>query len=367
MISVFGSNFNDAEVEAVIKPIKDQWVGIGKYVKEFEKKFADHLDQNDFVLVDSGSNALFMAVKLLDLPPQSEIIIPSFTWVSCAQAILMAGHHPVFCDVEIDTQNVSIETIVPHITKKTKAIMVVHYAGKPVNIDPILELGIPVIEDTAHAVDSMYHGKACGTLGDIGVFSFDSIKNLAMGEGGGIIANDPEKLEIARKMRYCGIGKSGFQQASQESHGRWWEYDIGDPFIKMLPTDVEASLGLVQLSRLNENQKRRKAIWDIYQEAFHDVDWITRPGNAEAHEKHSYFTYFTQTPKRDQLANYLLENKIYTTLRYHPLHLNRVFKSSGKLPNSEKLNEVGLNIPLHPRLTDEEVTYVIDKIKSFPD
>lgn len=365
MISVFGSNFDEEEVIAATNAIRNQWIGIGQNVHAFEEKFGNHLGEENFLLVDSGSNALYMAVQLLDLPPQSEIILPSFTWVSCAQAVLLAGHKPVFCDVDKETQNVTIENVLPHINERTKAIMVVHYAGKPVDMSPLLDLDIPIIEDAAHSVDSMYKGKACGTLGDIGIFSFDSIKNLAMGEGGGLVARDPKKVEMAKKMRYCGIGKSGFQQAKENANHRWWEYDIGKPFIKMLPTDLEASIGLVQLAKLKRNQERRREIWEVYQEAFKDIDWITCPKEAADDERHSYFTYFIQVPNRDELAAYLLKNQVYTTLRYHPLHLNRIFNCDSSLPISEYLNETGLNIPLHPRLTDDEVAYIVDKVTSF--
>ncbi|MGD1843053.1 MAG: DegT/DnrJ/EryC1/StrS family aminotransferase [Thermonemataceae bacterium] len=365
MISVFGSNFGQEEIEAASKTISAQWVGIGKQVQAFEEKFAAFIESDNFLLVDSGSNALFMAVKLLDLPPASEIILPSFTWVACAQAVLMAGHRPVFCDVERGTQNVSAATIKPHITPKTGAIMVVHYAGKPVDISPILALGIPVIEDAAHAVAARHLGKACGTLGDVGIYSFDSVKNLAMGEGGGITCKNASLLQKARQWRYCGIGKSGFQQATHtKTPHRWWEYTITDPFIKMLPTDLEASIGLVQLDKLAANQAKRKQIWQQYQKAFAPINWIICPEETDT-EAHGYFSYFIQVPERDQLAHYLLENKIYTTLRYHPLHLNKVYASSTPLPNCEHLNETGLNIPLHPRLTAEEVAYVIEKIINF--
>lgn len=366
MISVFGSNMGEAEVEAAARTIRSQWLGIGKQVAAFEAAFAQHLGQSDnFLLVDSGSNALLMAITLLDLPPQSEIILPSFTWVACAQAVLMAGHRPVFCDVEADTQNVSAETIAPHISPKTGAIMVVHYAGKPVEMEAIVALGLPVIEDAAHAVDARYRGKACGTLADVGVYSFDSVKNLAMGEGGGVYCADPEKFKRSKQLRYCGLGKSGFQQASENALNRWWEYQITEPFIKMLPTDLEASIALVQLERLAENQQKRREIWDKYQTAFADLDWLIRPAEPAPYEQHGYFSYFIQIPQRDALAHYLLENGIYTTLRYHPLHLNPIYDSPQKLTASEHLNEVGLNIPLHPRLSEEEVAFIIDKINDF--
>ncbi|MDC3297669.1 DegT/DnrJ/EryC1/StrS family aminotransferase, partial [Flavobacteriaceae bacterium] len=209
----------------------------------------------NFIMVDSGSNALFMAIKLLNLPKDSEIILPSFTWVSCAQAILLAGYKPVFCDVDLRTMNVTKELIRKRVTKKTKAIMIVHYAGLPVNMNEIKELGLPIIEDAAHAIYSKYKGEQCGTIGDVGIYSFDSVKNLTCAEGGGLVTKDTSKINRAKTLRYCGIGKSGFQNASSDgSTIRWWEYDISEPFIKMLPNNISASIGLGQLKKI-DNQK----------------------------------------------------------------------------------------------------------------
>lgn len=366
MISVFGSNISEKEINNMVKVLESKWLGFGSKVSEFEEKFGNKLGTKNFAMVDSGSNALYLAVRLLDLPLNSEIILPSFTWVSCAQAILLAGHKPVFCDVEIDSMNVSRKTIEPHITKNTKAIMIVHYAGKPVDLDPIIELGFPIIEDTAHAVDSYYKGKACGTITDVGIYSFDAVKNLTAGEGGGICTKDEEKISKAKTLRYCGIGKSGFEAASSsKSDSRWWEYNIIEPFIKMLPTSMAAAIALTQLERLEELQSIRKKIWDLYQQEFQTEDWIVKPMNAASFEKHSYFTYVIRVPHRDELAKYLFDNGIYTTLRYHPLHLNSLYNSKVKLPNSELLNEDALSIPLHPNLSESDVELIIKSIKNF--
>lgn len=367
MISVFGSKVGKEEIANVSAVLESQWMGFGKKVTEFEEKFSKRLGLENFAMVDSGSNALYMAVSLLNLPPKSEIIIPTFTWVSCAQAILLAGHTPVFCDVELDTLNVSRATIEPHISKNTGAIMVVHFAGKPVDMDPILALGIPVIEDAAHAVDSFYKGKPCGGIGEVGIYSFDAVKNLTTGEGGGIATRTKEMIDRAKILRYCGIGKSGFEAAAATAgeKNRWWEYNIKEPFIKMLPTNIGAAIGLAQLDKIDDLQAFRKKVWGIYQEAFKDVSWITRPVEPEDYEQHSYFTYVIRVPERDKLARYLFEADIYTTLRYHPLHLNPLYKSQARLPNAELLNDDSLSIPLHPNLTLEQVDYIIEKIKSF--
>jgi dTDP-4-amino-4,6-dideoxygalactose transaminase len=364
MISVFGSMVGTEEIRNLKSCINSQWIGFGNKVIEFEKKFSTKFNIKNFAMVDNGSNALFLAVKLLNLPKNSEIILPSFTWVSCAQSILMAGHKPIFCDVELDTMNVSKNKIIEKITRKTKAIMVVHYAGLPVDMDEIISLGYPVIEDAAHAVCSKYKGKQCGTIGTVGIFSFDAVKNLTTSEGGGISVQNKAMLNRIKKMRYCGIGKSGFENSSSKKN--WWQYDISEPFIKMLPSNITASIGLAQLNKIDYLQSRRKEIWDFYQNELKKIKQIELPVNVNGKSKHSYFTYCLKVKKRNELAKYLLKNKIYTTLRYHPLHMNKLYRQSKKvLKNTEILNKQALSIPLHPRLKNSEVEFVIKKIKNF--
>jgi dTDP-4-amino-4,6-dideoxygalactose transaminase len=366
MISVFGSQVGPEEIEEIKSSINNQWMGIGPKTKKFEDEFAKRLGLQDFTLLDSGSNALYMAVKILNLPPKSEVIVPSFTWISCAHAVVLANCIPIFCDVDLRTYNITRKTIEPQLTKKTKAIMIVHYAGKPVELDKIKELGLPIIEDTAHAVDSKYKGKACGGIGDIGIYSFDAVKNLAMPEGGGITIQNRELMEKTKLLRYCGIAKSGFE-ASRQSNNRWWEYNIIDFYPKLIPNDICASIGLAQLKKLDRLQKRRKQIWDLYQKEFSNMSWLIRPCDAESDEQHSYFTYAIRALNhiRDKLAQYLYDNGVYTTLRYHPLHMNPIYKSKVHLSICEQLNEEVLSIPLHPNLTDNDVLKIIDLIKQY--
>lgn len=366
MISVFGSQVGPEEIHAVRAVMESQWMGFGKKVDEFEAAYSLKYNIPNFALVDSGSNALYMAVHLLDLPQGSDVIVPSFTWVSCAQAVLLAGHNPIFCDVDIDTMNVTKETVANAITSNTKAVMVVHYAGLPVEMDDIMSFGYPVIEDAAHAVDSRYKGTPCGNIGTVGIFSYDAVKNLTVGEGGGIASPNADLISRAKILRYCGIGKSGFDSAQTSQTERWWEYNISEPFIKMLPTNIAAAIGLEQLKKIDLLQSRRKAIWSAYTEAFARNPFIIVPVEAPDHSSHSYFTYCIRVPIRDRLAKFLLSEGIYTTLRYHPLHLNPIYVQADKsLPNSQKLNEDALSIPIHPRLTDSDVSKVIDAILNF--
>lgn len=365
MITVFGSKVGDEELDEIRTSIQNQWLGIGPKTKRFEEEFAARLKLPSFVMLNSGSNSLYMAIKLLDLPRGSEVILPSFTWIACAHAVVLAGSKPVFCDVDFETQNLTAEAVIPWITKRTKAIMIVHYAGKPAKVDDILNLGYPVIEDAAHAVDSKIGDFYCGSFGDIGIYSFDAIKNISIGEAGGLTAKRTDWLERTKKLRYCGIGKSGFEASATKK--RWWEYEISDFFPKMIPDDICASIGLAQLKKLDKHQAIRRNIWEIYQKELGQVSWISLPKGPDKNEQHSYFTFCIRlnNDKRDELANYLYDNGIYTTLRFHPLHLNPIYESKASLPVCEKLNEVALNIPLHPGLSESDVNYIIDKIKAF--
>jgi len=368
MISVFGSKVGPEEMANVAACMESQWLGFGKNVAEFEKRFSQKFHVPNFAMVDSGSNALFLAATLLRLPKGSEIILPSLTWVSCAQAVMLAGHVPVFCDVDIRTMNVRRQDVEPKITPRTRAVMVVHYAGLAVDLDPILDLGFPVIEDAAHAVCSTYKGRPCGTLADVGIYSFDAVKNLTTGEGGGITARDPSRIERARVLRYCGIGKAGFETALSDAKGkvRWWEYNIQEPFIKMLPTNMAGAIGLAQLDRIDELQRVRKAVWDRYQAEFSRLGWIQTPVESPDGDAHARFTYCIRVPHRDDLAHFLLDQGVYTTLRYHPLHLSPCYgQTEVRLPNCEQLNEDCLSIPMHPRLSDDDVNKVVGLIKEF--
>lgn len=368
MISVFGSYFGELEKAYVSDCIESQWIGFGEKVKEFEESFCANLGFRDVVMVDSGSNALFLAIKLLNLPPNSEIILPSFTWISCANAVMLAGHTPVFADVDLETFNISAKTIEPHLNSKTGAILVVHYAGLPVEMKEILDFGYPTIEDCAHAVYSKLDGIPCGNYGDIAIFSFDAIKNLAVGEGGALVAKDPALLERARALRYCGIRKSGFEAAkgSLAEGQMWWEYELVEPFIKMLPTNIAGAIGLAQLERRIELQERRSQIWNTYMKALHGVGDLILPSRIPDNVSHSFFTFVIRTKYRDQLAGFLLSRGIYTTLRYEPLHTYPAFNSMNEsLPNTEELARTSLSLPIHPRLTEDDVALILSTVVHF--
>jgi aminotransferase len=363
-VDVFGAATGREEIDALSPSVLGGWMGMGPRVREFEAEFGERLGV-DFAMTDSGSNALHLAVRALELPPGSEIVLPSFTWVACANAIVLAGHRPVFADVDPETANVDADTIARVQTDRTRAVMVVHYSGRAADIVAVAELGLPVIEDAAHAVDSTFGGGLCGTFGDVAVFSFDAIKNIATPDGGGIASRDPGVMATVRRLRYCGAEASGFDRSSRG--GRWWELDSVEPFPRMIPNDVSASVALAQLERLPANQAARKRVWEMYQRGLADVAWLSLPADAKPGDRHSYFTFLIRVldGRRDELAHTLLEHRIYTSLRYQPLHLVRPFRDGQSLPNTELLAEQGLNLPLHPRLSDDDVARVIDHVRRF--
>lgn len=365
MINVFGSSVGEEELAEIRAAFAGQWTGMGPRTAAFEKSFAEKLGGPDFVLVNSCSNGLHLAVKLLDLPPGSEIIMPSFTFPACANAAVLCGHRPVFCDLDPVTYNPTAETISKKITSKTKAVMVVHYAGLAAPMGEISALGLPVVEDAAHAADSTLNGKHCGTLGEVGVFSFDSMKNIVMGEGGGLWIRDPEKVKRARLLRYCGMERKGFEASANTD--RWWEQGVIEPFPRFLPNDIAAGMGIAQLKKFPAMQARRKHIWDLYQRELAAVPWLVRPADVPSGDRHTYFTYAIRVlgGKRDKLARHLYDKGIYSTVRFYPLHFSKVYGSEGKLPVTETLNEEALNIPLHPRLSDADLELILSTIKAF--
>jgi dTDP-4-amino-4,6-dideoxygalactose transaminase len=355
VINVFGANLDNEELQEIKSSLDSSWMGMGEKVSRFETALAQRNNLLGLTMVDSGSNALYLAIRLLNIE-RKKIIVPSFTWTACANAVLLAGYEVIFADVDYNTQNITEKTVAQVITKDVGAIMAVHYAGKPCNMKRLKTFGVPVIEDAAHAIDSKIDDTYCGNLGEIAIYSFDSVKNLPTPEGGAIVGKK-EYTDLAKEYRYCGMPKSGFSNVSNK---KWWETKTKHIAPKMLPNDICASVGLSQLKKLDTHQKRRKEIWNKYQESFNN---LLKPADPESNEQHSYFTYLIRVKSRDALAHHLYDNGIYTTLRYHPLHLNEIYNCTNSLPVCEKLNEEGLNLPLHPALSDNDVDKIIELVK----
>ncbi|MBL7196748.1 MAG: DegT/DnrJ/EryC1/StrS family aminotransferase [Candidatus Omnitrophica bacterium] len=374
MINVFQPSLGEEEIKAISNIFKTNWLGKGKKVEELEKRFAEYrkVKEGQIVSATCASEGLFTAIELLDLKPDDEVVIPTIGFVAMASAVCKVGAKPVFCDIDYRTLNSRVEDIDRVRTKKTRSLIINHYGGFPCEIDKISEYckgnNMPFIEDAACAIDSEVNGKACGVWGDFGVWSFDSMKILVTADGGMVYVKDPEMADRIREMFYLGLPsgqKSGFNK-SQGKKSKWWEYEITCYGRRAIMNDVTAAIGLVQLKRLGSFLKRRDKIAKAYTEGLKDIPGLLVKPDIPSNIRDTNYLYWIQLEKRDELANYLFENGIYTTFRYWPLHKVSKFGHDGKsLPEAERATQTTLNLPCHQSMTDSDIDHVISTVKKF--
>lgn len=376
MIPVFKPSLGQDELLAIADSFQSGWIGKGQKVDEFESAWANHIGSNpaNVVSINSCTEALFQAVQLLDIGPGDEVIIPTIHFIGVAQAVLSVGAIPVFCDVDSRTLNVSLRDIHKVSTNKTKCVIVNHYGGVPCDIFDIAEWcelwNIRLIEDAANAPASTYNGQAVGTFGDIGVWSFDAMKIISTGDGGMMWFKDEELATKARKQIYLGTSETSGLNSSKD---KWWEFGVDIAGARRsIMNDIAAAMGLEQLRKLDSFLDRRdeivaKYIDLLFQEDdtnFVDYSNLVYPnGGWNDNIVSSYYLYWIQTPKRDELAAYLKAQGIYTTFRYYPLHW--AYNLPDSLPNAEKAARETLLLPLHCGLTDDDVSYICEKVRRF--
>ena len=373
MINVFQPELGEDELNAVREVFSSNWVGKGKKTDEFEIQFSNYVGVQRKLIksISCCTEGLFQAMKLLELGPGAEVILPSISFTGAGNAIADCGATPVFCDVDSRTLNPRANHIDEKITSHTKAIMIIHYGGVPCQMEEILSLTVDknlyLIEDSACSVASRFKGKACGTFGNVGCWSFDAMKILVAGDGGTLYVNDMDMAEKAERLLYLGLlSKSGFSK-TQKVDERWWEYDICCYGRRAIMNDISASIGLVQLKKLPEFIEKRRIVHKRYNDELKDIAWLSIPPEIQKEIQSSFYFYWIQTKAelRDKLANFLRENGIYTTFRYYPLHLVKYYGSNSVLPNSEKAAAETLCIPMHHSLSDDDVTKVIENIYKF--
>ncbi len=330
---------------------------LGPWVAEFEEKVAQYLGVKYAVGVGNGTDAISIALSAIEIKPGDEVITTPFTFVATAETIAMLGAKPVFVDIEPDTFNINPDLIEEKITDKTKAIIPVHLYGQAAEMDKILEVarrhGLYVIEDTAQGIGATYKGKKLGTIADIGTFSFFPTKNLgALGDAGLVVTNNEEIYKKVKSLRVHG------------SPRKYYHEYLG--YNSRLDT-IQAAYLLVKLPHTDRWNKRRREIANFYNENLKDIVRvpIERNGNY-----HIYHQYSIRTDRRDDLKNYLNENGIGTAIHYPiPLHLQPAFSylgyREGDFPEAEKAAKEVLSLPVFPELTEEEKTYVVEKIREF--
>lgn len=365
MINLFKPHYGNEELESLRDIFKSGWIGLGPRTEQFEKEFAKYINCKYVIGLNSGTAALDIALKLLNINHGDEVIVPTVTFVSTAHVVMYNLATPIFVDVD---QNllIDLEDVKRKITPRTKAIIPVHYAGRSVDMNKLNEIvgSIPVIEDAAHAAGSSYYGKKCGSFGIMGCFSFHAVKNLAMGDGGAIATDNEEFYERAKKLRWLGIDK-GTWDRTDNNKSYWWEYDVSEIGLKCHMNDINASIGLVQLRKLDKMNARRKQIAEMYSEGLKDLSQVITPIMDTDNSKSSWHIYCIKCQQRNSLSIYLKEKNITTGVHYKPIHLYKCYGNIPNLPRSEKYFKVIMSLPIYPALTNDEVDAVINEIYSF--
>lgn len=375
MINLFKPCLGDEELQNLKEVFESGWTGLGPKTEEFEKKFAEYIGSKYAVGLNSATSALDLSLKLLNIKQGDEVIVPTITFVSTAHAVIYNSANPIFADVDNDLL-IDIEDVKNKITTRTKAIIPVHYSGRPVNIKYLKKItkNIPIVEDCAHACGASLNGKKCGNMGDIGIFSFHAVKNLCTGDGGMIVTNNYEIYKRALQLRWLGIDKGTWNRTNRKKQYNW-EYDVPEIGLKCHMNDISASIGLAQLKKLDKMNNRRKQIAERYTIGLKCLDEIILPMKSITEvnlpsmdtdtSKSSWHIYCIKCLKRDELSIYLKEKGISTGVHYKPIHLYKCYGNTPYLPQAEKYFKDILSLPMYPDLTDDEVDIVIHEIKKF--
>ncbi|MFI6574888.1 DegT/DnrJ/EryC1/StrS family aminotransferase [Nocardiopsis sp. NPDC050513] len=373
MINVFQPALGSEELAAVEAVFSDSWPGMGPRTTAFEAAFADHLgvDPDGVLFVNSATAGLFLAVELLGLGPGDDVVMPSISFVGAANAVCAAGARPVFCDVDPRTLNPTVEDVERSLTARTRAVVLLHYGGLPGEVERIAafcrERGVRLVEDAACAVASRVGDRACGTFGDIAVWSFDAMKILSTGDGGMVLVRDPDEADRARRLAYHGLRHHSGMSASRSVARRWWDLDVEGFGRRIVGNDLTAAIGLVQLSRLHAFVDRRRNVAAAYDRLLDGVEGVAAPPPApEDHTCSHYFHWVRLDPgERDRVAAELLERGVYTTFRYAPLHRVSAYGADGvRLPGVEEAAERTLLLPQHQGLSDADVERVAKELVS---
>ena len=373
MIPFNQASFDGNELAYLERAIRQgHTAGNGPFTKQAEAMLAEMHDGSATLLTTSCTHALEMAALLLDLQPGDEVIVPSFTFISTANAFAHNGVKLVFADVRQDTLNIDPDSVNSLITDRTRAICIVHYAG--VGADPYLfadlceQHGLTLIEDNAHGLGAQHQGKTLGTFGAMSTLSFHETKNVTCGEGGALVLNDRSLLERAEILREKGTNRSNFLRGQVD---RYTWVDTGSSWVM---SDLLAGVLVGQLERFDEIQRRRRSLWDRYHDELYDwAEWsgVIRPNVPieAAHSAHAYHLRLPSPLTRDRLIQHLRAHNILAVFHYQPLHSSpRGLVAAGgraACPISEAESQRLVRLPLYASLSDADQTKIIQALRTF--
>lgn len=360
--------FNEKELSGVLDALDSEWITAGPRTQTFEKRFAELTGVNEAVAVSNGTAALFLALKAAGIGPDDEVLCPSMTFVATAAAILHCGARPVFVDIcSLENPTMDPAAAAAKITARTKAVLPVHYAGIPAEMDAICELArshrLLVIEDAAHAPAARFDGRVCGSFGIAGCFSFFGNKNITTAEGGMITTNDPEFASRLRSLRSHGMTVNSWDREK----GRPSHYDVLEVGFNFRFDDVRAALGLAQLEKLEEINRRRSILARRYNRLFAEakLDLVLPFAAVDARKEPSYHIYpmvFSNSSDRDSMAEFLKAEGIQTSIHYPPIHRFSAFRKMDpaiRLPLTETFASRELTLPLYPSLSEDQVDTIV--------
>jgi len=366
---VFGSpQILNPEIREIIDSLKSGWIGLGPKTQKFEEEFKKYIGSKYAIATNSCTAALHLSLLALEIGEGDEVITTPMTFGATANVILHVGAIPVFVDIDRETLNINPKKIEEKINEKTRAIIPVHLYGRPCEMNKIMEFkGLAVIEDAAHAIEAVYKGKKIGTIGDTTCFSFYVTKNLTTAEGGVITTNNRELAKRLKIMRLHGQSKSAWKRKAIE------DYEIVYPGFKYNMTDLQASLGLHQLKRIEKNWKKRKKIWKQYNKAFSGLPLET-PKKVSSSSKHAMHLY---TPlldleelkvSRNKIREALYKEGIGTGIHYKSLHLHKFYRERfnfkpNDFPIAKFVSNRTISLPFSPKLTRKDVGDVIEAMQ----
>ncbi len=372
---VYGSPLvTSVEVDAVSDVMRSGWLGTGPKVLEFEKTFAAYIGVKHAIALNSCTASLHLSMLAAGIGPGDEVITCPLTFCATANAIIHTGATPVFVDADFSSQNIDVTRIEKAISSRTKAILPIHFAGRPCNMDAIINVAqkynLLIIEDAAHAIESIYKGKKIGSIGDMTCFSFYITKNIYTAEGGMVTTNDDE---IASKIKMYGLHGMTKDAWSRYSDKGYKHYQVIFPGFKYNMTDISAALGLSQLPHIDSLLSRRIEIWETYNVAFADLplQLPALPEENTTHARHLYTLLLDLkrlTCTRDEFMEALYQENIGTGVHYISLHLHPYYKDrfhfqTADFPVAARISERTLSLPLSPKLSDEDVASVISAVK----
>lgn len=361
-IHVASPDLNGNEKKYVTDCIDSGWISsAGKYTDEFERRFASFSRTKHGVSCCNGTVALHLALLAEGVGPGDEVIVPTLTYIATANAVTYCGAKPIFVDSEPETWNINPELIEEKITRKTKGIIVVHLYGHPVDMDPVMDAArrhdLFVIEDAAEAHGALYKGRMAGSIGDIGAFSFFGNKIITTGEGGMVVTNDDKLAETMRLLKGQGV----------DPKRRYWFPMIGYNY-RM--TNIQSAIGLAQLERISRHLGRRREVAELYYKHLRDLeDFIHLPVEKDwAHHAFWMFSIVLRDKvkiSRDGFMELLERDGIESRPIFYPMHVLPPYKEQdARYPVADSIASRGLNLPTHSILTEEDVAYISDKIRS---